>query len=154
MPKDEIEKFFTLHQLVDNLTEYLDLTDEEKFRVTAKIKRLMHSDKANFAHRMWLYSGGPDKEEGDSFISDTLKMKAESHTALALLTDEQLVTWDVGTHKFRQPRPPCTECSKVLEGVDYLSIYKEGKAIHNCRPCAEANGNWAEFHVEAKHETV
>lgn len=150
----KIERFPTLHDLVDNLTEYLDLTDEEKFRVTAKIKRYTHDDKANFAHRMWLYSDGPEKEEGDSFISDTLKMKFESHTALSLLPDEQLVTWDVGTHKFRQPKPPCTECHRVLEGVDYLSLYKEGKTIHNCRPCAEANGNWEEHEAKSKYETI
>lgn len=109
------DDFFTLHQLVDNLTEYLSLTPEQQFRVTAKIKRLIHCEKQDLYHRYSLYAQGrgiydnTDKENPvligredpkDSFLHEILSNSYKNHKHWASLPDEEIVTWNVGTHKF------------------------------------------------------
>jgi len=117
------DQFFNIHDLIADLTQYLELTPEQQFRVTAKIKRYVHTEKASVFHRYFLYSQGHpifDKpydpqnpnaerkiighqEAKDPWINSILKGKYEQHRDMANdLTDEQLVTWDVGTHKYRQ----------------------------------------------------
>lgn len=111
------DKFYTLHDLVDNLTEYLELTPEQQFRVTAKIKRLIHKEKQNVYYRYSLYAQGPgmydrtDPENPihigyeapqDPFLHNILSISAVNHAEWAKKTDEEIVTWDIGTHKFKQ----------------------------------------------------
>lgn len=108
---------FTLHELVEDLTRYLNLNPEQQFRVTAKIKRLIHREKQDVYFRCALYGDGipvfdrsdPNdiklvghEDPADPFLVDHLTKKAESHKHLATLPDEEIVTWDVGTHKFKQ----------------------------------------------------
>lgn len=114
MPNDV---FPTLHDLIANLTEYLNLTPEQQFRVTAKIKRHVHEEKASVFHRYFLYSQGEGIFEGeypnsvlvdrepakDEFLNKIMESKYKQHAEMAReYTDEELVTWDVGTHTFKQ----------------------------------------------------
>lgn len=113
----------TLHNLITELTEILNLTPEQQFRVTAKIKRLIHHEKASLYHRHFLYSRGmpimerpydpldPDRDRGrivgyepplDEYLSEILESKAKHHAELAKLSDEEIVTWDIGTHKYER----------------------------------------------------
>jgi hypothetical protein len=106
----------TLHELVDELERELKLTPEQKFRVTAKIKRLIHYEKASSYHRYFLYSQGAPIFEGegdnrklvgrepaaDEWLSGILSDAYENHQHWANKSDEEIVTWDVGSHKFKQ----------------------------------------------------
>lgn len=97
------DNFSNLHELVDNLTEYLNLTPEQQFRVTAKIKRLIHLEKESVFCRYAHYAEGIfDKEPRDPWLFEILSAGRNNHENWASKTDEELVTWDVGTHKFRQ----------------------------------------------------
>lgn len=149
----------TLHGLINTLTEELKLTPKQQFRVTAKIKRLIHAEKADVFYRYSMYSQGlPIFEDGkltghgapdDPFLHEILTNKAEQHREMAEeYTDEELVTWDVGTHKFRQEKPPCFKCGKDPAASGYMTYYKDGKSSTVCRTCAEASGEWQAFHEE------
>jgi len=154
MPNDQ---FPTLHDLIANLTEYLDLTPEQQFRVTAKIKRYVHSEKAGVFNRYYLYSQGPgifveDKLVGheppaDEFLNRILGEKYKQHSELAAdATDEELVTWSVGTHKYKQKLPLCTECSvEVSPKVGYVGTFKDNEYVATCQPCAVKTGAWVKF---------
>lgn len=146
----------TLHSLVDHLTESLNLTPEQQFRITAQIKRLIHCEKASVFHRYYLYSRGIPLFEGagesaklvgyeepkDPWIHGLLKEKYKQHQEMAEnLTDEELVTWDVGNHKFVQEKPPCVFCAQKITG-GYMSTYKEGKSSYSCEPCARSANLW------------
>lgn len=106
-----------MHDLIEELTKYLDLTPEQQFRVSAKIKRHIHSEKASVFHRYFLYSQGegiydrtdPEnpvlvgrKVAKDPWLNEILKQKYEQHTKLAQLPDEEVITWSVGTHEYKQ----------------------------------------------------
>ena len=158
------KKFYTLHELVDILTEELNLTPEQQFRVTAKIKRLVHFEKASVFHRYFTYSQGAPLFEGegenrkctghapaeDEFLHGILEEKYKQHDAMAReYTDEELVTWDIGTHKFRQEKPPCADCECAVDNTTgYLTTYTDGESITFCRPCAEKNGAWKKAHED------
>lgn len=145
------DKFNNLHDLMDNLTQYLGLTPEQQFRVTAKIKRMIHVEKESVFGRYSEYAKGLSSERTkDSWLQQIMEGKAEQHRQMAVeYTDEELVTWDVGTHKFRQEKPPCADCSVSLNGaITYLSVYEKGKSTYYCKPCAIKNGKWEEFQVE------
>lgn len=104
-----------MHNLIKDLTEYLNLTPEQQFRVSAKIKRYIHEEKASVFHRYYLYSQGPpifdrtdpenpkliDYEPGeDPWLQDIMKEKYKQHEEWSKLSDEEVITWDVGTHKY------------------------------------------------------
>jgi len=111
----------TLHDLIADLTKELSLTPEQQFKVTAKVKRLIHNEKHGLCYRLFLYSQGypifdkphdpdnPDtertivgyEEPKDPFINNLLKEKSDSHSKLSELPDDQLVTWNVGTHIYK-----------------------------------------------------
>lgn len=154
MPND---RFPTLHDLIANLTEYLSLTPEQQFRVTAKIKRYVHEEKAGVYHRYFLYSQGMGIYEGegeerklvghekakDEFLNNILNEKYRQHKILATACpDESLVTWNIGTHKFRQEKPSCTGCSKTVGDDGYVSMHSNGNRITLCKPCAMKSGDW------------
>lgn len=97
------DDFQTVHALVDNLTEYLNLTPEQQFRVTAKIKRLIHIEKQDFAMRYAFYAEGVFGDyPKDPWLHEILSEAAERHQNWSTKTDEEIVTWDVGTHTFKQ----------------------------------------------------
>lgn len=170
--KDESADYFpTLHALMENLTEYLGLTPEQKFRVAAKIKRHVHAEKHNLTFRLHEYCRGPgiydeggnkigEFEPQDKFISDTLYSKMKTHAEWARKPDEEVLTFDMGSHVYDQPRPPCQDCGvdltsresvKKLGGL--LTLYsKEGVKQAYCKPCADKNGKWAEFEAESRFE--
>lgn len=150
MPKDD---FFTLHGLVDNLTDYLDLTPEQQFRVTARIKRLIHYEKHSVYQRYAEYSKGfpaydlegnrkEDHEPRDPWIHRILSEARDNHSYWSEKPDEEIVTWDVGTHKFRQELGNCDDCSKVLatDTGYYRSRDKDGKRSNFCLSCANTRG--------------
>lgn len=137
----------TLHLLIDDLTKELNLTPEQQFRLTAKIKRLIHHEKADVYQRIALYSEGPGGEVLDQFIHETAQGKADSHLLWAEKSDEEIVTWDVGSHQFNQEKPPCQDCGKNLtpRGTAYLHTFSfpDGHAFY-CQPCADKRGIWDE----------
>lgn len=153
MPKDD---FFTLHGLIDNLTEYLNLTPEQQFRVTAKIKRLIHHEKADLFNRYSLYSQGipifdrNDSENAkvigheppqDPWLHGIMTNKAKQHAVWAKFLDEEIVTWNVGTHKFVQKLGSCDDCASTLDTkVGYVRLSEGEKKQAYCNPCADRRG--------------
>jgi hypothetical protein len=94
--------FNNIHDLIRDLDALLKLTDEQKFLVTAKIKRYVHGEKANVYHRVqgWATSFGHEKGKNE-FLEKTLELKVKTHEDLVSAPDEEIVTWDVGTHKWK-----------------------------------------------------
>lgn len=136
-----------MHDLIKELTEYLGLTPEQQFRVTAKIKRHIHSEKASVFHRYFLYSQGdgiydytnPEepvlvgrKVAKDAWLNEVLKEKFEQHQELSHLPDEELVTWSVGTHNYQQKVAPCSVCGVDLTGKPRASRYSKGVSSTFC----------------------
>ena len=149
----------TLHGLVSNLTETLNLTPEQQFRVTALVKRLVHNEKAELCHRLAHYCEGfpvydrtdpknpvpmGRKPPLDQFIYDTLKSKYEGHKEWSKKPDEEIVTWDVGSHRYVQQINPCNDCSKTLTGGKeaYVSRYDKELDGNFCKECAKKRGIW------------
>lgn len=106
-----------LHSLINDLTEELNLTAKQQFKLTAKIKRLIHHEKADVYHRYAMYAQGApifdtvtDPENPiligyelpkDQYIHKILFESYKNHEHWAKLSDEEIVTWDVGSHKFK-----------------------------------------------------
>lgn len=132
-----------MHDLIAKLTEMLNLTPEQQFRVSAMIKREIHSEKASVFHRYSMYmQGAPifdrtDPENPkvigheparDERIHEIMKMKAEQHAEWAKMPDEEVITWSVGSFKYVQKVDPCSVCGTELSGKPYSSTggYKDG----------------------------
>lgn len=131
-----------MHDLIKDLTEYLGLTPEQQFRVSAKIKRHIHSEKASVYHRQFLYSQGRgiydrtdpenpvlvDREPAkDPYMNKISEEKYKSHMEMAKLPDEEVITWSVGSFKYVQKIQPCSVCNAELTGTKgYSSQYKNG----------------------------
>lgn len=134
-----------LHDLIEKLTKNLNLTPEQQFRVTADIKRLVHEEKSHLLMRMCLYSEDSNAET----IRDLLNSKQRTHEAWSNKPDEEIVTWDVGTHRFVQKIPPCSDCkielgrdSKVAGYVHTHDGEKTPTDSYYCPPCAVRRGLW------------
>jgi len=111
----------TLHDLVEDLTEELNLTPEQQFRISAKIKRYVHEEKASVYYRYYLHSlpfGCKGEEltyidvskfsaEQHKRVSMALYESYENHQKWASLPDEEVVTWDVGSFKYPRSQPKC-----------------------------------------------
>lgn len=110
-----------LHQIVDKITSEHNLTPDEEFRVTASIKRLIHSEKYDVYTRCALYAEIPGRPgwwarvklafkvlflwrriPKDPFIMNHLREKRDTHRRMLDLPDEEIVTWSVGSHTFKQ----------------------------------------------------
>lgn len=106
-----------MHDLISDLTAYLNLTPEQQFRVSAKIKRHIHQEKASVFHRYFLYSQGapifdrtdPEnpilighEDPKDKWLNTMLFEKYKQHEELSQLPDEEVITWNIGTHKYSQ----------------------------------------------------
>lgn len=104
-----------MHDLIHKLTEYLNLTPEQQFRVSAMIKRHIHSEKASLFHRYEMYSQGSpifDRTDPENpiltghekaqnpWLHKILREKAKQHAAWADYADEDVITWDVGSFKY------------------------------------------------------
>ena len=140
-----------MHDLIAKLTEYLSLTPEQQFRVSAMIKRHIHEEKASVFHRYSLYSQGPgiydrtDPENPkligrepapDPWLNNILKEKAEQHSEWARKPDEEVITWNIGTHKFVQKIEPCSVCKTELTGKPYARVVANGQ-----------NNTFCELHI-------
>lgn len=124
-----------MHKLIADLTEMLNLTPEQQFRVSAMIKRNVHDEKASVFRRYHHYSlGAPifdrtDPENpvhtgkyesgGNDWLTRILKAKADQHAEWAKMTDEEVITWSIGTHKYVQKVEPCSVCKVELTGKPY-----------------------------------
>lgn len=124
-----------MHDLIAKLTEYLALTPEQQFRVSAMIKREIHSEKASVFRRYHHYSLGPaifdrtDPENpvhtgkyesgGNDWLTNILESKAEQHREWAQKPDEEVITWNVGSFKYVQKVEPCSVCKVELTGKPY-----------------------------------
>lgn len=86
----------TIHDLISDLTESLNLTEEQQFQVTAKVKRLIHSEKSTVYGRMRVYFSDLSEE-----FRDFVTSKHETHMNLAQAPDDKVVTWSVGTFKYK-----------------------------------------------------
>lgn len=149
----------TLHGLIHVLTEDLKLTPEQQFQVTAKIKRLIHAEKASLCYRLMHYAEGApiydrtDPEHPvrigqepplDGFIYDTLKGKYETHEEWSKRPDKEVVTWSIGSHKFVQHLPPCKDCGEVLMGTtkSFMRVHGGQNDGTYCKLCAEKRNIW------------
>lgn len=137
----------TLHELIADLTESLNLTPEQQFRVSAKIKRYVHDEKASVFRRYAMYGRGapivdradPEnpkiighEEPKNKWLHDIMKAKAEQHRELAQLPDEEVITWSVGTHKYVQKADPCSTCGVELTGKPRTTVYDKGNKSTFC----------------------
>ena len=90
------EDFYTIHN-VSKAIVGLDKTAEDyEFRVQALIKRLIHHEKASVYGRVVVYG----KDDPDHTINIFAKTQLETHTKMAMLPDEEIISWDIGPHKF------------------------------------------------------
>jgi hypothetical protein len=123
-----------MHELIAELTEYLNLTPEQQFRVSAKIKRHIHEEKASVFGRYALYSQGHGQEQPrDPWLHGILKEKAEQHRHWAKLPDEEVITWSVGSFKYVQKIEPCSVCGTELTGKPYTRIVSNGQNNTFCQ---------------------
>jgi hypothetical protein len=121
---------FNLHELVDDLTKYLNLTPEQQFRVTAKIKRHVHEEKEGLYFRIWLHA-----KHKNRVFKNFLKEKYLSHKSLAVLPDEKVVTWNVGSHAYKSDPMFCSTCSGEI-GKGYRMSIKDGVKLIECLKCS------------------
>ena len=93
-----------LSQLVNNLSKEIKLSPEQKFRLTAHIKRYMHEEKAKIYERWghYLKTNGPCGRPSDPWLLKVFKQNQEQNEEMLSCTDEQIVTWDVGNHRFNR----------------------------------------------------
>lgn len=108
----------TIHDVVEDLTKELSLTPEQQFLVTAKIKRLVHSEKISVYSRIFHYSTRPrcsakgrrtrNKSilSGLRFMKEFAEQKMKTHIDMANAEAKQIVTWSVGTHVYKQEPTP------------------------------------------------
>lgn len=130
-----------LHDLIKDLTEYLNLTPEQQFRVSAKIKRYVHQEKASVFSRYAMYGQGhgiydnsdPEnpkligrEEPKNPWLQNIMEQKAKQHRELSHLPDEEVITWDVGSFKYVQKIEPCSVCGIELTGKPYARVVANG----------------------------
>jgi hypothetical protein len=127
-----------MHELIEKLTEMLNLTPEQQFRVSAMIKRNIHDEKASVFHRYSMYMQGPpifDRTDPENpkvighepslnpWLHSIMVDKAEQHAEWAKMPDEEVITWSVGSFKYVQKRDPCSVCGVDLTGKPYAATY-------------------------------
>lgn len=88
---------FTVHDAVKAIGELVELNDEQKFRITAITKRLVHYEKLGVYSSLKQYFSWKTNKE---WFENILKDKIETHEEYSKLPDEQIVTWSVGSHKY------------------------------------------------------
>lgn len=105
----------TLHTLIDEVTKELNLTPEQQFQLTAKIKRYVHNEKLGLCQRLFRYSNfrrigkgrrqkNKVKLSGLRFMQSFLQDKIDTHKQYIAATDEEIVTWDIGSHRYVQKK--------------------------------------------------
>lgn len=142
-----------MRDLMHVLVAILDLTPEQEFRVSAIIKRHVHSEKASVFSRYAMYGQGapifdrtdPEnpkvighEEPKNKWLYDIMKAKAEQHAEMAQLPDEEVITWSVGSFKYEQKKDPCSVCGCNLMGTGkgYMTRYEKGVSTTWCQDCA------------------
>lgn len=124
MEHDSKDAGWGMHDLIKDLTEYLNLTPEQQFRVSAKIKRYVHDEKASIFSRYSMYGQGAgiydntDKnnpvligreEPKNKWLYDIMVTKAEQHREWSKYPDEKVITWDIGSFKYSANKGTKTE---------------------------------------------
>jgi hypothetical protein len=135
-----------MRDLIENLTEYLNLTPEQQFRVSAMIKRNIHAEKASVFQRYFMYGQGDAiydltdpmnpklvgrEPAKDPWLNEIMEGKYKQHLELSELPDEKVITWSVGSFKYVQKIAPCSVCAVELT-EDYTSIYADGVCVTFC----------------------
>ena len=94
-----------LSQLVNNLSKEVKMSPQQKFLVTAQIKRYLHEEKAKIYERWahYLSTSGPLGRPGDPWLLKVFKQSQHDNEEMLHCKDEQIVTWDVGSHRFNRP---------------------------------------------------
>jgi len=107
-----------MRSLIAELTEYLNLTPEQQFRVSAMIKRNIHAEKASVFHRYYMYGQGEAiydltdpmnpkligrEPAKDPWLNEIMEGKYKQHLEMSKLPDEKVITWSVGSFKYVQP---------------------------------------------------
>lgn len=108
-----------LRELMEDLTQYLNLTPEQQFRVTAKIKRHVHGEKYMFAYRTLLNNDvmpvmkkSRIKKKWKNhrlrlgWMIEELQNRVKNHQMWSTLPDESVVTWSVGTFTYPPKKAP------------------------------------------------
>lgn len=126
MKKKRVSPHFNLHELVDDLEKTLSLTPEQKFRVTAKIKRHVHDEKAGLLMRLFHYTDysrcksvkkkrrrKKAMESSLRFMHETIKGKLDTHNDWATFPDEQVVTWSVGSFTYPPKKPEVPQANEA-----------------------------------------
>lgn len=131
-----------MHDLIAKLTEYLNLTPEQQFRVSAMIKRHVHSEKASVFWRYANYGQGapifdrtdPEnpkvighEEPKNKWLHNIMQEKAKQHSEWSKLPDEKVITWSVGSFKYIQHIEPCSVCGTELTGKSYTRVVAKGE---------------------------
>lgn len=89
---------YTVHDVVAAIDRLVGLTPEQLFRVTAIVKRYTHYEKHDMYSMFKLHM----EHFGDHYLTEVLPLKIATHKQMKSDPDEVIVTWDVGTHKFKQ----------------------------------------------------
>lgn len=103
----------TIHNLIEELTKDLNLTPEQQFLVTAKVKRLIHHEKASVYSRYHNYANVWGKQTVESkarhldWLKSILGESYKNHVEWAKKPDKEMVTWDVGSFVYPKPKPQC-----------------------------------------------
>lgn len=104
----------TTMQVVDEISKVEKSDPDYLLKVAAIVKRHIHCEKAMLCMRLSHYSrfsrghakGRRQKNKeilsGLRFMQETLEDKFETHEAYAVLPDTQVITWDVGRHKYEK----------------------------------------------------
>lgn len=89
----------TVHDVVDAISKQVDLNDEQLFRITAIVKRYTHYEKHDMYHKFkdWIYN-----YPVDYLKKNVVDLKIKTHEEMIKMPGEQIVTWSVGTHRYKQ----------------------------------------------------
>ena len=87
--------FNNIHDASRDILKLDNANPNYEFRVQAIIKRLLHIEKASVYGRIAYYG-----ERDPSFGIKTAKENAEFHKSQRNVSNEELITWNVATHKY------------------------------------------------------
>lgn len=91
----EITEITNIHTTTQKIMELDPEAEDFKFRLQALIKRLIHVEKACVYQRALIY-------KDTHLFDDWLEIQCGTHTRMCQLPDEEIITWDVGPHKYKQ----------------------------------------------------
>jgi len=72
--------------------------EDYEFRLQAMLKRLIHHQKHSVYSRLRHHV----KDAPEGIMYDIIDIQVETHANMSELPDEEIITWDVGPHKYKQ----------------------------------------------------